>query len=328
MESTSHSNAAASVVEKGGGDVSRSTSTDSNSSSSASIDTSSHSRSSSPSPSSSVSSAEEDDGRGLLQSSASNMFFFADEEEGDVANESRRAFHTAANRFNLERAHRRRRLISQRKLGECLPLPFFARRHEMKDEDAAMLLTFSNADLFYRLITVLRDKVGTEGEGGLSASEPLDTLLSSVNPYFRYLCDVQTDTTAGPPTDDMVESRFVQEGLRSWTRPPITYRHVVEESKDEQMEKGSGKGTTVSSRSRTAGFMQVSLQSWEKHLEEELRQEGETVENFRRHTAKESWVEKEKFKEQAAWKEYSREVKLQEKERQNQERKRQRPMEM
>lgn len=272
-------------------------------------------RKSSPSSSSASVASDGDLTGDVPLSHVSQPFFFLQEEAN--ASDEHSGFSSVLQRFLLERAHRRRRLVSQRRLGEAAPSdssPFFLQRRAMNDDDAAMLLTFSNAELFYRLLEAVKS--------GECRDVQLDQLLSLVNPYFRYLCSSEADTgcaTASPsPTSSLCESQFVRERVRPVLSDVVCRRRPASKPVSSSGRGRGGRGSGLHSKSGTgrgsgtAGLMQRSLQSWEQHLASELAQEGDTMENFRKNTAKESFRDREMFKERAAWNEYMYEMELQE----------------
>lgn len=246
--------------------------------------------------------------------SASPLSFF-NEDDGGV----RSSFMSVGQRFMMDRVQRCRRLTSQRKLGTPAPLnSFLMRRKMIADDDAGMLMTFSNADYFYRLL----DQVKESGGG-----KPMEQLLSHANPYFYYMCGVQADCSdvSALVQDEQLteipasENPSIRNGVRQAMLQPI-YREAVIKAPAKTKEAKGSKGST----SGASGMMKKSMEEWERHLSEELRNEGETVENFRRHTTKNSLLEKQEFKEKAAWNEYTRELEIQEKQRKIIERKRKR----
>eukprot|EP00796_Vickermania_ingenoplastis_P010161 gene10161-7115_t len=242
----------------------------------------------------------------------------------DEDSSAARGFFAAASSFNMDRTHRRRRLVSQRQLGDGEPAEhFFLRRTALSDDDAALLMSFSNAEIFYKLLrTLQKDRA--------EADAPIDRLLSRVNPYFHYLCGLRVDASSlVPPSEEALaavsqqESRFVREVVRPESSGTV-HRCVAAPAGNSQRGAKGPSGESRVSRSGAAGVMQKSLQSWERHLEAELQREGETLENFRRNTSKESYMEKQQFRDQATWNEYARELELQEQQKKIEERKRKR----
>lgn len=53
-----------------------------------------------------------------------------------------------------------------------------------------------------------------------------------------------------------------------------------------------------SSPSPSSGIISQSRNRWERHLQDELQHEGETVESFRQSKGQESYVSKHKFAQQ------------------------------
>lgn len=194
----------------------------------------------------SMSQSSSEDDEMLPEISSSSPFFFLFEGEtaegvgSDSKNHHTSALHRASfvarqqayravlHRKQLDLAHRRRRLLSQRSLGERIAQHdnFFLRRTALKHEgdDVSLLMTFSNAAIFYDLLRVLSSSAsGREKRGWKSApvqqsqkvegntesavvsfmdekdgskrvqraetptiSLPTDEVLSKVNPYFCY----------------------------------------------------------------------------------------------------------------------------------------------
>lgn len=86
------------------------------------------------------------------------------------------AYRAVLHRKQLDLAHRRRRLLSQRSLGERIAQHdnFFLRRTALKHEsdDVSLFITFSNAAMFYDLLRILSSSPsGRERRGWKSATE-------------------------------------------------------------------------------------------------------------------------------------------------------------
>lgn len=223
----------------------------------------------------------------------------------------------------MERDQRLRRLLSQRKVGDTVVVddgkntePFTLRKGALDADDGVLLSTFSNALLFARLLILVNS---CESQLDL---QNVDDILAAANPIFYRnfkvpLEDVKTRALPDSPVVHCecaaLERCGVALNRRKHDRPagfgsrpePAAQRRRLAEKEPRVA-------------SATSGIIAKSLQQWEEHLSGELKAEGVSLESFRQQRHGSSHLEERRFLEASRWADYQRELRLEEKLREQQ----------
>ncbi|RNF02296.1 hypothetical protein TraAM80_06482 [Trypanosoma rangeli] len=222
----------------------------------------------------------------------------------------------------MERHQRLRRLLSQRNVGDTNPVddgkyvePFTTRKGVLDADDSVILSTFSNSLLFSRLLAVL-------GSCDNSARlENFDEALSAANPTFYRSFKLPLEEAAAQTMRGSAlthrECAALERGSivvrrRKCDRPACT---AAFGASAEAVKRGRTADDPSVTRGNTAtsGIIAKSLRSWEQHLSEELRAEGVSIETFRQQRHGNSYVEEMRFLQESQWADYQRELRLEEK---------------
>ncbi|CCW72186.1 unnamed protein product [Phytomonas sp. Hart1] len=238
--------------------------------------------------------------------------------------------------LRMSHEHRRRRLFSQRRLAHPETArvgdsnAFFFRPEYLAEDDAVLLQTFSNSDFFERLLEAVRTSRLTGSVRDDTAI--LDEIFYKANPLFRkkYAILMKSNQLGGDDqgpdgtnlsqiNEYVEEHASAQSMTNSWQSVPIRTR-VAREGNVSLSAKGQRSATKRQREDKKAsstsmGLVAQSMQQWEKHLEEELVVEGETIDSFRQGKNKTSYIEKEEFQRAAQWNEFLRERALEEQQR-------------
>lgn len=247
-----------------------------------------------------------------------------------------------------------RRLFSQRQLGIGKPIdgqPFTTRSSLLDDDDAMLLMSLSNANLFAHVVRAIvshRDTVKQETSTAVTtSSSPLsspgpsmESIIHEANPLFLRFCSAPlisgegADVLCGGELGhvecvavrrcmDAVRPRRRERSRRVRMADPLPNDAVAESTrtnaKRTRLDKkefhdaaGEPSRAHAGAVSASAGLVAQSMRSWGDHLERVLKQEGETVRTFRAERSNTSHLDKQRFEEEARWREYRRELELQE----------------
>ncbi|CBH13066.1 hypothetical protein, conserved [Trypanosoma brucei gambiense DAL972] len=216
----------------------------------------------------------------------------------------------------LEREQRLRRLLSQRKVGNTVPLhdgkiaePFSMRKGTLDPDDGVILSTFSNALLFQRLLSVL------SSSDALARSQSFDEVLAVANPiFFRKLKAPlgEGSTEASQPQHfrPVVHSECAQldrSGIVVHRRKRERHAHWVAAG---EKKSAMGDSSGVRTMSTSSGLIQKSHAQWERYLTKELQEEGVSLQSFRQQRQDDSYLEKQRFLERSQWAEYQHELQV------------------
>ncbi|RNF13725.1 uncharacterized protein Tco025E_06071 [Trypanosoma conorhini] len=222
----------------------------------------------------------------------------------------------------MERHRRLRRLLSQRNVGDAVAVddgkyvePFTARKGALDADDSVILSTFSNALLFSRLLAVL------SFSDHPARLENFEGVLSATNPLFYRNFKLPLEETAAQTARG---SALTHRGCAALERGGIVVRRrkrdrhthtAASAASAEAVRRGRAAGDPSERRGSTAtsGIIANSLRSWEQHLAEELRAEGVSIETFRQQRHGNSYVEERRFLQESQWADYQRELRLEEK---------------
>lgn len=213
-------------------------------------------------------------------------------------------------KHRLNREHRLRRLLSQRRLGdperaELSGAPAFQmRRDSLRDDDALLLMSFSNAECFGRLTEALARPTGKE--------LPLDRLLAASNTLFH--CEYTMPLNSRELTREALIEGFGEDAemkaLAACQRP-MNRKRQERSAATRAVEALPRKKKQPEGLSAAGGLVAQSMAQWEEHLGLELQREGDTIQNYRQSRAKGSYVDQARFQQAAQWNEYLRERALQ-----------------
>ncbi|RNC56831.1 hypothetical protein TcCL_ESM05603 [Trypanosoma cruzi] len=222
----------------------------------------------------------------------------------------------------MERQQRLRRLLSQRNLGHAVALddgkyvePFISRKGALDVDDSVILSIFSNSLLFLRLLAVLNS---SENPAHL---QNFDEVLSAASPHFyRSFKAPLEDSTRQPARVGALTRRecaaLERSGIvvcrRKRNRPASKVGSTFFAGKV-QRGRAADNGQMTHGSSATSGIIANSLRNWEQHLTEELKAEGVTIETFRQQRHGNSYLEERRFLQESQWADYQRELRLEEK---------------
>lgn len=272
-----------------------------------------------------------------ISSSAGTSADDRDDDDDEVANGDDETSVTTAGqqaqydvgltKLRVSREQQLRRLLSQRRLGAAQALPkgqgFFATQHFLSDDDAVLLMTFSNSACFESLLSSVAAGPSMQQLAGM-----IDQLLSAANPYFDYGYHMPIDTIETNRSTEAFAQPVVAGHFHRWAAEtqPIKRQKIDAGSttgaaghskakKKGDSATGDSAAALQTSGSASLGLVAQSRQAWDAHLRATLHREGETVESFRQRRGASSYLEKKQFERSANWNEYQRELNIQERQR-------------
>ncbi|KAG8348044.1 hypothetical protein ERJ75_000756600 [Trypanosoma vivax] len=229
---------------------------------------------------------------------------------------------------SMKRQQQLRRLLSQRKIGDVKTIhdgkdvePFVFRRGMLDADDSTVFSTFSNALLFSRLCATLST---TDGH---SRSQNFDDVLAAANPMFYYSFKFPLDGTVTPSSREAASHPRWKQAVVHRECAELDHSDIVVNRRKRQRStveasttSGKKNGTvdvsgTVRVISDSSSIIKKSLHNWEQHLAEVLKEEGVSVQNFRRQRNDSNYIERKQFLEKSQWADYQREMELEAKQR-------------